>query len=32
MLALKDKGFDVRTDIYTVAQAKDEIERLLKMV
>ena len=32
MLALKDKGFDVRTDIYTVAQAKDEIERLLKTV
>jgi energy-coupling factor transport system ATP-binding protein len=32
MLALKDKGFDVRTDIYTVAQAKDEIERLLQTV
>ena len=32
MLALKEKGFDVRTDIYTVAQAKDEIERLLQTV
>ena len=30
MLALAEQGFDVRTDVYTVAQAKDEIERLLK--
>ena len=28
--ALADMGFDVRTDIYTVAQAKEEIERLLR--
>ena len=30
MLSLAEQGFDVRTDIYTVAQAKEEIERLLK--
>jgi energy-coupling factor transport system ATP-binding protein len=30
MLMLAEKGFDVRTDIYTVAQAKAEIERLIK--
>ena len=30
MLLLAEKGFDVRTDIYTVAQAKAEIERLMK--
>ncbi|MBE6665807.1 MAG: energy-coupling factor transporter ATPase [Ruminococcaceae bacterium] len=30
MLALAEQGFDVRTDVYTVAQAKKEIERLLK--
>ena len=30
MLALAEQGFDVRTDVYTVAQAKEEIERLLK--
>ena len=32
MLALKEKGFDVRTDVYTVAQAKAEIERLLQTI
>ena len=30
MLLLAEKGFDVRTDIYTVAQAKAEIERLME--
>ena len=30
MISLAEKGFDVRTDIYTVAQAKAEIERLMK--
>ncbi|MBR7162033.1 MAG: energy-coupling factor transporter ATPase [Clostridia bacterium] len=30
MLALAEQGFDVRTDVYTVAQAKEEIERLLR--
>ncbi len=30
MLLLAEKGFDVRTDVYTVAQAKAEIERLMK--
>lgn len=30
MLLLAEQGFDVRTDIYTVAQAKAEIERLMK--
>ena len=29
MLLLAEKGFDVRTDVYTVAQAKAEIERLV---
>ena len=32
MLALAEQGFDVRTDVYTVAQAKEEIERLLRQV
>ena len=32
MLALAEQGFDVRTDVYTVAQAKEEIERLLKQI
>ena len=27
---LAEQGFDVRTDVYTVEQAKQEIERLLK--
>jgi energy-coupling factor transport system ATP-binding protein len=30
MLKLAEMGFDVRTDVYTVAQAKAEIERLMK--
>lgn len=30
MISLAEQGFDVRTDVYTVAQAKKEIERLLK--
>ena len=29
MLSLAAMGFDVRTDVYTVAQAKEEIERLM---
>jgi energy-coupling factor transport system ATP-binding protein len=29
MLSLAEMGFDVRTDVYTVAQAKEEIERLM---
>ncbi len=29
-LRLKEKGFDVRTDIYTLEKAKDEILKLLK--
>ena len=32
MIALAEQGFDVRTDVYTVAQAKEEIERLLKQL
>ncbi|MBQ2988988.1 MAG: energy-coupling factor transporter ATPase [Clostridia bacterium] len=30
MLLLAEQGFDVRTDVYTVAQAKAEIERLIR--
>ena len=30
MLELRERGYDVRTDIYTVAQAKTEIARLLQ--
>jgi energy-coupling factor transport system ATP-binding protein len=30
MISLAEMGFDVRTDIYTVAQAKAEIERLMR--
>ena len=30
MLMLAGMGYDVRTDVYTVAQAKEEIERLMK--
>ncbi len=30
MTELKARGYDVRTDIYTVAQAKEEIARLVK--
>ena len=32
MISLAEQGFDVRTDVYTVAQAKEEIERLLKQI